>query len=81
MPATQPLAVTPPIDPDESDAAFIQSILPPHSESDLEHWIATEGVRIYDEMRADPSRGMTSEEVFASLGIAEEDEDDFLGAH
>jgi antitoxin ParD1/3/4 len=39
----------------------------------LEHWIATEGVRRYDAMKADPSRGLTSEQVFANLDIEPED--------
>ena len=49
------------------EAAIVQSILPPVDESGLERWIATEGVRIYDAMRADPSRRLTSDEVFAEL--------------
>jgi Arc/MetJ-type ribon-helix-helix transcriptional regulator len=49
------------------EAAIVESILPPHDESGLQHWIATEGVRRYDEMRADPSRRLTSDEVFEHL--------------
>ncbi|HEY5329814.1 MAG TPA: hypothetical protein VIJ79_08030 [Acidobacteriaceae bacterium] len=39
----------------------------------LEHWIATEGVRRYDAMKADPSRGLTTEQVFANLDIELDD--------
>ncbi|WP_420961400.1 ribbon-helix-helix domain-containing protein [Brucella sp. IR073] len=43
--------------PHEGDPAF-------------EHWLRTEGVAAYDEMKADPSRGVTAEEVLASLEAA-----------
>ena len=55
------------------EAAIVQSLLPPHSESGLEHWIATEGVRRYDELKANPSIGLTSDEVFASLDLDPEE--------
>ncbi len=57
------------------EAAIVDSILAPISASDFAHWVATEGVRRYDAMRADPSRGLTSEQVFANLGIEDEDVD------
>lgn len=33
----------------------------------LEHWLRTEGVAAYDELKADPSRGRTPEQVRQSL--------------
>lgn len=33
----------------------------------LEHWLRTEGVAAYDELKADPSRGWTPEQVPQSL--------------
>ena len=39
----------------------------------FEHWVATEGVRRYDAMKANPSRGLTPEQVFSNLDIEVED--------
>lgn len=36
-------------------------------EHDLEHWLRTEAVAIYDRMKADPSLGLSLDEVRASL--------------
>jgi len=58
------------------ESAIVGSLLPPLSSDGLSHWIATEGVRRYDAMKADPSRGRTPEEVLANLGIAEDEESD-----
>jgi Arc/MetJ-type ribon-helix-helix transcriptional regulator len=55
------------------EAAIVESLLPPYTQGDLDHWIATEGVRRYDEMRANPSLRMTSDEVFASLDMDDEE--------
>lgn len=38
----------------------------------LEHWLRTEVVKSYDEMKADPSRGHTLEDVRASLAALHE---------
>ena len=48
-------------------------LFPEVNDADLEHWIATDGVRRYDAMKADPSRGLTSEQVFANLGLESEE--------
>ena len=37
------------------------------SDNKLEHWLRTEIVARWKSMEADPSRGLTSEEVLASL--------------
>ena len=55
------------------EAAVIEASLPASSDAGLEHWIATEGVRRYDAMRADPSRGLTAEQVFSSLDMEPEE--------
>ena len=47
--------------------ALMDSILPPIETDSLEHWIRTEGVRRFDAMRADPSRGLSIDEAFAGL--------------
>ena len=39
---------------------------------DLEHWLRTEAVAIYDRMKADPSRGRSLEQVRASLAALHE---------
>jgi Arc/MetJ-type ribon-helix-helix transcriptional regulator len=49
------------------EEALIDTILPPMKAVDLDEWIRTEGVRRYDTMRTDPSRGLTLEEAFAGL--------------
>jgi len=36
-------------------------------EHDVEHWLRTEAVAIYDRMKADPSRGRSLDEVRVSL--------------
>lgn len=36
----------------------------------LEHWLRTEVVAAYDELKADPSRGRTPEQVRQSLAVA-----------
>lgn len=41
-------------------------------ECDVEHWLRTEGVAIYDRMKTDPSRGRTLEQVRASLAALHE---------
>lgn len=33
----------------------------------LEHWLRTEGVAAYEKLKADPSTGLTVEQVLASL--------------
>ena len=40
-----------------------------HDEA-LEHWLRTEAVAAYDELKADPSRGRTPEQVRQSLAAA-----------
>lgn len=39
---------------------------------DVEHWLRTEAVAIYDRMKADPSRGRSLDEVRASLAALHE---------
>jgi antitoxin ParD1/3/4 len=62
-----------------SESAFIEdaivemAIFADQDPSGFERWIATEGVRRYDAMKADPSRGLTTEQVFANLDIEIED--------
>jgi putative addiction module CopG family antidote len=41
-------------------------------EHDVEHWLRTEAVAIYDRMKADPSRGRSLDEVRASLAALHE---------
>jgi antitoxin ParD1/3/4 len=48
------------------EAAIVEAILPSHDDG-LEHWIQTEGVRRCEAMDADPSRGLTFEEIKASF--------------
>lgn len=38
----------------------------------LEHWVRNEVVAAYDEMKADPSRGLSIEQVRASLAAEHE---------
>ena len=38
----------------------------------LEHWLRTEAVAIHDRMQADPSRGLSAEEVRAALAARHE---------
>lgn len=40
-----------------------------HDEA-LEHWLRTEAVAAYEELKADPSRGRTPEQVRQSLAAA-----------
>lgn len=39
-------------------------------ENAVEHWLRTEVVPAYDALKADPSRGLTTEQVLASLAEA-----------
>ena len=59
---------------DESEVienAILDSILPPQEEARNEQWIRTEGVRRYDAMRTEPSRGLTADQAFAFLDVEE----------
>jgi Arc/MetJ-type ribon-helix-helix transcriptional regulator len=63
-----------------SESEYIESILqsetlfPPINQDELSEWIATEGIRRYDAMRADPSRALTEEQAFE--GLCGEDDND-----
>jgi antitoxin ParD1/3/4 len=48
------------------ETAIVEAARPSHDDG-LEHWIQTEGVRRCEAMDADPSRGLTFEEIKASL--------------
>ena len=53
------------------EEALIETILPPIQADEMEEWLRTEGVRRYDEMRADPSIAISIEEAFAGLDTEE----------
>jgi Arc/MetJ-type ribon-helix-helix transcriptional regulator len=57
--------------PDESaavEAAIIDSLLPPFSDEDIsDDWLRKEVVPVLEAMNADPSRGLTIEQVRENL--------------
>jgi Arc/MetJ-type ribon-helix-helix transcriptional regulator len=53
------------------EEALIDTILPTIQAIDIEQWLRTEGVRRYDEMRANPSTALSVEEAFAGLDTEE----------
>lgn len=62
--------MTPPAKPPEDEERAIQeaeAILPPIDPQALEHWLRTEVVAAYDELKANPSSAIPVEEVRARI--------------